>query len=119
MRSKVGRTLALTLLLGGVGLVLGQTPQQPQGAESGPNQLPNRKKIRVEEEEETPKAAKQKAPQKKSALEEMLAEALKNNPDIRVAAAKLAEADAELNRTRLQVTQKVASLHHAILSQKA
>jgi hypothetical protein len=72
----------------------------------------------VEEEEETPKATKQKAPQQKSKLEEMLAEALKNNPDIRVAAAKLAEADAELNRTRLQVTQKVVMLYHAIETQK-
>jgi hypothetical protein len=49
----------------------------------------------------------------------MLVEALKNNPDIRVAAANLTLAEAELNRTRLQVTQKVISLHAALLSQKA
>src|SRR5437660_737827 len=40
-------------------------------------------------------------------LEEMLNKALKDNPDIRVAEAKVREAEAELNRTRLQVTQKV------------
>src|SRR5205823_10488997 len=40
-------------------------------------------------------------------LEEMLTNALKDNPDIRVAEAKVREAEAELNRTRLQVTQKV------------
>ncbi len=48
----------------------------------------------------------------------MLAEALRNNPDIRVAAAKLAEAEVELNRTRLQVMQKIVALHAAIASKK-
>ncbi|HEV2948149.1 MAG TPA: hypothetical protein VGX70_12290 [Gemmataceae bacterium] len=52
-------------------------------------------------------------------LEEMLNKALKDNPDIRVAEAKVREADAELNRTRLQVTQKVLAFHHARESQKA
>jgi hypothetical protein len=49
----------------------------------------------------------------------MLGKALKDNPDIRVAEAKLGEAGAELNRTRLQVMQKVAALHHAVESQKS
>jgi hypothetical protein len=52
-------------------------------------------------------------------LEEMLKKALKDNPDIRVAEAKVREADAELNRTRLQVTQKVLAFHHSRESQKA
>jgi hypothetical protein len=52
-------------------------------------------------------------------LEEMLNKALKDNPDIRVAEAKAREADAELNRTRLQVTQKVLAFHHSRESQKA
>lgn len=43
----------------------------------------------------------------KMTLEEMLALALKNNPDLRVAEAKLREAEAELNRTRLGVVQKI------------
>jgi hypothetical protein len=47
----------------------------------------------------------------KSKLEEMIAQALKNNPDIRVAEAKAHEAEAELNRARLLVTQKVVVLH--------
>jgi hypothetical protein len=42
----------------------------------------------------------------------MLAHALKDNPDIRVAAAKLGEAEAELNRVRLHVMQKVVTLYH-------
>jgi hypothetical protein len=117
MQSKVVRMLALAVLLCGVGIGLGQ--QQYPGAKDGVAVPPKQgKKIRVEDEEEAPRG-KQKAPQTKSQLERMLAEALKNNPDIRVAAAKLAEADAELNRTRLQVTQKVVTLHHAIESQKA
>src|SRR6266446_4052252 len=52
-------------------------------------------------------------------LEEMLSKALKDNPDIRVAEAKVREAEAELNRTRLQVTQKVLAFHHTRESQKA
>src|SRR5206468_5992476 len=52
-------------------------------------------------------------------LEEMLNKALKDNPDIRVAEAKVREADAELNRTRLQVTQKVLAFHYSRESQKA
>src|SRR4051794_25799334 len=45
---------------------------------------------------------------KKSELETMLEEAFKNNPDIRVAEAKLAEAQAELARVRIGIVQKVA-----------
>lgn len=118
MRSKVVKPLALALLLcvAGIGLA------QQQG-----------KKVRVQEEEETPRIKQKKArieeeespsvekktPPAKSKLEKMLAEALKKNPDIRVAVAKLAEAEAKLNRTRVQVTQKVVMLHQAILAQKS
>lgn len=109
MRSKVVKTLALALLLCGIDMIAAQQPGSPPGGSKprpgGATGLPGRPQ-------------KQKVPEK-SKLEEMLAEALQNNPDIRVAAAKLAEADAELNRTRLQVIQKVVMLHHAILSQKA
>ncbi len=52
-------------------------------------------------------------------LEEMLTKALKDNPDIRVAEAKLREAEAELNRTRLQVTQKVIAFQRSLDSQRA
>jgi hypothetical protein len=52
-------------------------------------------------------------------LTDMLAEALKNNPDIRVAEAKLQEAEAELNRTRLQVTQTVMTLYHEVEANRA
>ena len=61
-----------------------------------------------------PPPAKQKEPAQKEhepSLEEMLIQALKDNPDIRVAEAKRQEADAELNRIKLQVMQKVIALH--------
>ncbi len=49
----------------------------------------------------------------------MLAKALRDNPDVRLAAAKLAEAAAELNKARLSVVQKVASQYQAVEAQKA
>lgn len=52
-------------------------------------------------------------------LDEMLAKALKDNPDLRVAEAKLREADAELNRTRLQVMQKVVLYYRNVEANKA
>jgi hypothetical protein len=60
------------------------------------------------------------APKKESALtlEQLLSKALKDNPDIRVAESKLREAEAELNRTRLQVTQKAVTLHQSLERQK-
>jgi hypothetical protein len=63
----------------------------------------------------------QAAPEKglTSGLEAMLADALRNNPDIRVAEAKVHEAEAELNRVRLQVMQKVILARHTVESQKA
>ncbi|OAI49624.1 hypothetical protein AYO44_06365 [Planctomycetaceae bacterium SCGC AG-212-F19] len=52
-------------------------------------------------------------------LEQMLAQAGQDNPDIRVAQAKLREADADLNRTRLLVAQKVVKLYQDVKVQRA
>jgi len=52
-------------------------------------------------------------------LEDMLAAALKDNPEIRVAEAKVREAEAELNRVRLDVAQKVMSFRDTWEAQKA
>src|SRR5579872_7094060 len=87
MRTTAVNTTALALLLTGAALAWGQ-PAAPQ--------------------------AQDKVPPAKSKLEEMLAKALKDNPDIRVSAAKLGEAEAELNRVRLRVMQKVVTLYHTI-----
>ena len=57
--------------------------------------------------------------EKPATLDEMLAKALKDNPDIRVAESKVREAEAELNRVKLQVMQKVVALRHSLESQKA
>src|SRR4051812_6749195 len=48
----------------------------------------------------------------KSQLEEWLERALVNNPDIKVAEARLSTAAAELERARSMVMQQVLSLHH-------
>src|SRR4051812_17523488 len=42
-----------------------------------------------------------KSQKEKASLESLLAQALKNNPDIRVAESKVREAEAELNRVRM------------------
>jgi hypothetical protein len=62
---------------------------------------------------------KPKEPAGKSKLEEMLEKALRDNPDVRLAAAKVEEAEAELNRARLQVVQKVAALYQGLEAQRA
>jgi outer membrane protein TolC len=62
-----------------------------------------------------PTDPKKPAPEKKpSQLEELIAQALRDNPDIRVAEAKTREAEAELNRVRLQVIQKVVAHQHTV-----
>jgi hypothetical protein len=47
-------------------------------------------------------------------LDELLALAMKYNPDLRVAEAKLREAEAELERVRLQISQKLVALRGKI-----
>jgi hypothetical protein len=78
----------LALLLGGIGMA--DEPAKP----ADPN-----------------KPAEQKKP---SQLEELIAQALRDNPDIRVAEAKTREAEAELSRVRLQVIQKVVAHQHTV-----
>src|SRR5262245_30132912 len=66
---------------------------------------------------ETKKEATDKKAEEKAAagsLEDLLAQALRNNPDIRVAEAKVREAEAELQRIRVVTAQKVAALRQAI-----
>jgi multidrug efflux pump subunit AcrA (membrane-fusion protein) len=65
------------------------------------------------------KKPKDSAPAKEPTLEELLAKAVKDNPDIRVAESKVREAEAELSRARLTVMQKVVKLHHEINAHKA
>src|SRR5260370_760137 len=53
-----------------------------------------------------------------NSLEAMLAEALKHNPDIQVAEAKLHEAEAGLNKARVQVLQQLVTYKNAVDAQK-
>lgn len=66
-----------------------------------------------------PAPAKDKEAAAKSKLEEMLEIALTHNPDIKVAEAKAREAEAEVNRTRLAVTQKVVQLYNDLEAARA
>jgi hypothetical protein len=52
-------------------------------------------------------------------IEDMLAAALKFNPEIRMAEAKLRDDEAELNRSRLRIMQKVIALHHNLQANRA
>src|SRR6266550_8528267 len=108
MRTMAVNPLVLALVLGCGGAAFGQpapgSEQKPMGpnSPSGLGTAP-------------PAAAKPAAP---STLEEMLAQALKNHADIRVAEAKVREADALLEQARLQVAQKVITHYHALQAQK-
>ncbi len=55
----------------------------------------------------------------RAGLEELLAQALKNNADIRVAESKVREAEAELYRARMQVLAKVTMLRTQLQGAKA
>ena len=61
---------------------------------------------KADDKKETPKEpVKQPA-----SLEQHIAEALRNNPDIRVAEAKVRETEAEVSRTRMKVTSDITTL---------
>jgi Outer membrane efflux protein len=84
----ITRTLALTAFLLGSAVF---------GQESPPTKPDN--------------PAKDKKP---SQLEELLGEALRGNPDVRVAEARFREAEAELNRARMLALQKVVAAQHNV-----
>jgi hypothetical protein len=49
--------------------------------------------------------------EQKAGLEQLIAEALKNNPDIRVGESKVRDAEMELQRTRMKVLSEVTVVH--------
>ena len=63
-----------------------------------------------------PTAARTPSP---ASLESMIEQAMHRNPEIRLAEAKLRQAEAELELARLQVVQAITELHAQIGSQKA
>jgi hypothetical protein len=110
--------LCLAVLLAAAAAAAAQPgPDNPFGQPKQGKSDPSRPADPNDPKGEKPKDEK-KAPAK-SKLEEMLEEALQYNPDIRVADAKTREAEAELNRTRLAVTQKVVALSAALDAARA
>lgn len=104
MESWVAKTLALiAVLVTGTSLAFGEGEARDKKADQT-DQPKGRKTTRG-------KATAQN-------LADWLAEARKNNPDIRVAEAKVSEAEAELHRALLQVMQRVVALHNLIESQR-
>jgi hypothetical protein len=97
---------ALFVLITVGGVVLAQQPAQPPAkpTQTDPFAQPG---------SGAPPAAG--APQKMS-LEELIARALKENPDIRVGEAKVKEAEAELSRARMTVAQKVIAFHASLVT---
>jgi hypothetical protein len=94
MRKRWIEALALSALLLSAALACGQT-----GGGAG---------------DKKPAAKAKKPATTKSALEAVLSEALRNNPDLRVASARLQEAEAVLFRTRLLVVQKVVAAQRTV-----
>src|SRR5262249_32221131 len=92
---------AVVVSLVASGLASAQATPQPGGSGSG-----------------SPPAKQPDTPPKIT-LEELLARVLKDNPDIRVAEARLREAEAELNRTQLLAAQKAITFHAAWEAAKA
>jgi multidrug resistance efflux pump len=86
--------LVIGLFWIGVNPSNGQTPFSP-------DQLEKQLEKRREDQKKKPAAEPQ-------TLEQMIAEALKNNPDLKVAESKVREAYAERERTRSQVATEVA-----------
>ena len=114
MKKTVVRTVGLSALLMLVSTALSQQPAD--GPKKGTNEDPGKKdeaykKVYKSYSESLAKTAS-------SSLENRLSQALQNNPDIKVAEAKLREAEAEMNRTRMLIAQKVITLHHSIEAQR-
>jgi hypothetical protein len=105
--------ISLAMLLSLAFLASGQTYSPPGTSEppADPRSPPGAPTM-----EKSGKGAPKTGPARpaRSGLEKALEEALKNNPDLRVAAAKASEAEAVLARARLQVTQKVVTAYQTV-----
>jgi hypothetical protein len=75
--------------------------------------------IQKQVEKKLDQMKKEQAKKDQAGLEELLAAALKANPDIRVAESKLHEAEAELYRARMKVFNRIATLQQDFKHLKA
>jgi len=116
MRRMVVKIASLAMLLGLASATLAQPEPGDQKVKTSPDVFEKRS----DASKPAPKSDNQpKPPPAASGLEGLLSQAMQSNPDIRVAEAKVREAEAELHRTWLQVAQKVIALHHRLEAQKA
>jgi hypothetical protein len=74
--------------------------------------------VQLQPQKQPPPTTKQPET-KKSELEQAIEDALKHSPDVRVAAAKVAEAEAQLDRARAEVLRKVLAAYHKIQQESA
>jgi hypothetical protein len=95
-----------TLLLGGAPTWGQDTPKDPG-------------KQKADQPKEKGSGSAPRAVTPQSPLDELLAKALRDNPDLVVAQVKVREAEANLNQTRLQVMQKVVALHQQLKAMRA
>lgn len=95
----VSGTLMLAAGLGWIGLAGAQAPTPPK-------------------EDKAPPKAKEATRLDSMSLDEMLAVALQNNADLRVAEAKIRDAQAERDRLRLQVVNRIRSQKAAVETQR-
>jgi hypothetical protein len=102
MPRKPIEVIALALLLSLIAVAAGQERERPPASPA-----------------EKPPGVKMSEPAPRSQLEQLLEQALRDNPDIRVAEAKAREAEAELRRARLLVAQKVTVAHAAVEAARA
>src|SRR5260370_31787658 len=108
MHARWIKAFALAAVLAVGGLAFGQASPGDNKKDADP---------KADQKQPGDKAGKDVPP--KTKLEEMLQQALRNNPDIRVAEAKVAEAEAELNRTGLVIMQKVVLYNTNLADAKA
>jgi hypothetical protein len=111
-------SMALGLLL----VTTNSGPVQAQATESKAKQAESPRQPKLIKIEKKAVATGGSDPQiivTRNILDDLLAQALKDNPDIRVAESKLREAEAELNRVRLQVSQKLVAQQREIAVSKA
>src|SRR5205823_5326187 len=92
-----------SLLLCAIWLVPSQAPQDQAKSKTESKSTASGATSGAASQKQTDKA-------KELTLDEFLVQSLKHNPDIRVAEAKLMEAEAELNRSRLSTIQKAINL---------
>ena len=88
------------------------------GAQDQPPKVPMPQALDLDEAKVLKELMASRAQPELPSLETMLLSAMENNPAILVAKSKLREAEAELNRTRLQVARQAITLRFTIQRQR-